>query len=166
LSELKVPDQIVLGTDKGSPLLVMEGNTAATRARVKAESTLDDPNKSEDGESESAPVDKSRGSLVLKDGPKRPSDGNRCWEVAFRGGEGISSGSALEEEEAQEDKDLGPDTSTVSQSIDTESLETGQDNKNSCPAMVEGEGQMDEDFIGKALRRMVLLDDIVDVSDS
>lgn len=39
----------------------------------------------------------------------------------------------------------------------------GEDNENGGPAVVEREWEMDEDFIGDALRLVEFLDDIVDV---
>jgi len=49
--------------------------------------------------------------------------------------------------------------------IDTKCFERGQDNKNGCPAMIEGEGEVDEEFLGQALGRVMLLDDVIDVRD-
>jgi len=71
---------------------------ATVRANDKAGGALDDPNEGEDGESESRPVNKARGSLVSEDGPKRPGNSDGGRKIAFGGREGISGGCALEEE--------------------------------------------------------------------
>lgn len=51
----------------------------------------------------------------------------------------------------------------VCEAADTESVECGDDNEDGGPTMVEGEGEMDKEFISIRLGRVVLLDDVVDV---
>lgn len=63
----------------------------------------------------------------------------------------------------EEGEDLGPDTSGLDGRVLAERLERGKDDEHGGPAVVEREGQVDEDLIRSALRLMVLLDDVVDV---
>lgn len=65
--------------------------------------------------------------------------------------------------QCEEDKDLGPDACTGRVRINAEGLERGQDNKDSRPTMIKGERQMNEEFIGQALRYMALLHNVVNV---
>jgi len=84
---------------------------------------------------------------VGEDGPERPSDGDGGREVTFGCGESVRSCGTLEEEESEEDKDFGPDTSTVSVCVDTESFKCGEDDEDCCPTVVQREGEVDEEFI-------------------
>jgi hypothetical protein len=84
---------------------------------------------------------------VSIDGPKSPGDGDGAREITFWSREGVGGGSAFQEEQCQEDKDLGPDTSMVCERIDTKGLECGEDNEDGGPAMVEREGQVDKDLV-------------------
>lgn len=61
---------------------------------------------------------------------------------------------------------LGPDTSLVVVRRDTEGLKGGQDDEDGRPTVVEREGEVDEELVGDRARRVMLLDDIVDVGDS
>src|SRR5258705_5377735 len=65
--------------------------------------------------------------------------------------------------QCQEDKDFSPDTSMVGECIDTKGFECGEDNKDGSPAMVEREGQVNEDLVTPCISDMVLLYDIVDM---
>jgi len=47
--------------------------------------------------------------------------------------------------------------------VDTECLKGCEDYENGCPAMIEGEWKVDEEFIRETLRGVVFLDDIIDV---
>ena len=97
------------------------------------------------------------------DSPKGPCNGDGCRKVSFRGGESVSGCSSFKEEQSQKHKDLGPDTGRVVASIDTECLEGSQDNENRGPAVVQGEGEVDESLVESTLRGVMLLDDVVDV---
>ena len=48
-------------------------------------------------------------------------------------------------------------------SIGAERDEGGEDNEKSCPTVVEREWKVNEYFVRKGLRGVVLLDDVVDV---
>jgi len=108
-------------------------------------------------------MDKGIWSLVSKDGPKRPGNGDRAGEVSLRSGEGIGCSCAFQEEQSQEHKDLSPDAGGVGESIDTEGLECGKEDKDGRPAMVEGERQVNEDLVTPRIGNMVLLHDVVDM---
>ena len=65
--------------------------------------------------------------------------------------------------QCEEDEDLGPDACPSRVRINAEGLERGQDNKDSCPTMIKGERQMNEEFIGQTLGYMTLLHNVVNV---
>jgi len=84
---------------------------------------------------------------VGEDGPERPSDSDGSGEITLRRGEGVCCCGALEEEKSKEDKDLGPDSSGINARVDTKSLKGCQDDEDGRPPVVEGEGEVDEEFI-------------------
>lgn len=47
--------------------------------------------------------------------------------------------------------------------VDTECLKGCEDYENSCPAVIEGEGEVDEKFISERLSGVMFLDDVVDM---
>lgn len=49
--------------------------------------------------------------------------------------------------QSKEDKDFCPDACVVGLCIHTERLECGEDNEDGGPAVIEREGQVDEQFI-------------------
>lgn len=148
-------------SDKRSTLFIAQRNASTTAKETHG--ALDNPDEGKDGEGQSRPMDKARGGLVGKDGPEGPGNGDRSREVTLRRGERVGGGGTLKEEERKEDKDFGPDAGMVAVGIDTECLERGQDDEDGGPAVVQGEGQVDEEFISKGLWGVVLLDNIVDV---
>lgn len=82
--------------NEGSAFLVGYKDHAAVAAE-ETYCSFDDPDKGQDGEDEGGPVDE--GSLlVVKNGPKRPSNGDRRRKVAFRRSEGVSSSGTFKEE--------------------------------------------------------------------
>lgn len=83
-------------SDKRCTLLVTESNSSTTT--IEAPCTLENPNQCEDGECEGRPVDKTRVSLLSKNGPQGPGDGYGSWEITLRSGESIGRGGALKEE--------------------------------------------------------------------
>jgi len=66
--------------------------------------------------------------LVVKNGPKRPSNGDRRRKVAFWRSEGVSSSGAFKEEEGKENKNFGPDTRRMVESVNTKGFEGTDDN--------------------------------------
>jgi len=64
---------------------------------------------------------------VIINGPKRPSDGDRRWKVAFRRREGVSGSCAFKEEKSKEDKDFCPDTCTMGEGVNTKGVESADD---------------------------------------
>jgi hypothetical protein len=170
-----------LGAHEGSTFLIMESNASTSRAGEEAIRALENPDEGKNRECQRTPMDESRGSLMSKDSPKRPSNGNGSGEIALGGGKGVGSCGALKEEpvmkyehegkqgirkvnsQSEEDKDFGPDTGSVGEGIDTECLEAGQDDEDSGPTMVQREWKVDEELVTKALRRVELFDNIVDV---
>lgn len=81
-------------------------------------------------------------SVDTKEGP---GDSDGTSEITLGRGECVSSGGGLEDEEGEEDEDLGPDSGAVRVGVATECLETGEEDKDGGPAVVEGEGKVDED---------------------
>ena len=49
------------------------------------------------------------------------------------------------------------------ESVGAEGLEEGEDDEERGPAVVEREGEVHEELVSGGLRRVVLLDDVVDV---
>ena len=147
-------------TDERRTLSVVKDNTTAT---ADPNSALDDPEEREDGERERRPVSERIRALVRKDSPQAPRDSDAAGQVSLRSGERVCSTGALEEEEAEEYEDLGPDASLVLPCVDAEGLEGGQNNKDGRPAVVEREGEVDEDLVSGALWLVELLHDVVDV---
>lgn len=103
--------------------------------------------------------------LVLKYRPQEPGDGDTGGQVTFGRGEGVRGSGGFEEEKREESEDLGPDASVVVKRVHAKRGERGQDNEDSGPAVVEREREVNEYFVGGAGRLMILLDDIVNVSD-
>jgi len=111
--------------NEGSAFLVGYKDHAAVAAE-ETYCSFDDPDKGQDGEDEGGPVDE--GSLlVVKNGPKRPSNGDRRRKVAFRRSEGVSSSGTFKEEEGKENKDIGPDTRFMVEGIYTKGVEHADD---------------------------------------
>ena len=65
--------------------------------------------------------------------------------------------------QGEEDADAGPDAGGLGGGVVAEGLEEGEDDENGRPAVVEREGEVDEDLVGGALRLVELLHDVVDV---
>ena len=65
--------------------------------------------------------------------------------------------------QSEEYKNLRPDARRVREAVNTKGLEGSEYNKNSCPAMVEREREMDKELICEICRTVGLLDDVVDV---
>ena len=154
-------------TNERSPLLVERDLVAAAEnAETQGNDGFADPDKGEDGECKSGPVDESVVGLVNEHGPEVPGDGNAGREVTLRGGERIGGRSRFEEEERKEDENLGPDAGVVVVHVDTERSERGEHDKDGSPAMVEGEGQVDEELVRDIRGLVILLNNVVDVCHS
>jgi hypothetical protein len=74
-----------------------------------------------------------------------PSDRDSTGEITFGTGEGIGGSSGFEDEESEEDEDLGPDSCGVGRGVTSESFESGEEYEDGRPAVVEGEGEVNED---------------------
>lgn len=145
--------------DERRALLILETDTALVK---ETHGALDDPDEGENGEREGRPVDESARGLVREDGPQGPGDRSASGQVTLGGSERVGGSGALEEEEGNEDEDLGPDTGTVGESVDAKRLEGGDNDEDGGPAVVEREGEVDEDFVAERLRSVVLLGNVVD----
>jgi len=154
----------LISADKRSPLLVMQ-NSAGTALVPVAPQSLGDPEETENGEYQGTPVNESGGPLVDEDGEEGPCDGNGGCNVTFCGGESVGGGCGFEEEEAEEDEDLGPDTCWVGQGIDTEGFEGGEDDEDGSETVIEGEWEMDPEFVVDVLPNVMFPDNVVDVTD-
>jgi len=66
--------------------------------------------------------------LVIKNGPKRPSNGDGRRKVAFWRSEGVSGSGAFKEEKGKENKDFGPDPRSMGESVYTKGFEGAEDN--------------------------------------
>lgn len=67
--------------------------------------------------------------------------------------------------QSKENQNLGPNASLLVEGIVTKCLKRGKNDENRGPTMVQGEWQMDEQLVGSALRSVMLLDNVIDVSD-
>lgn len=159
------PDESV-STNQRPPLLILQAHTPTPDLHADAPRALDDPHQRQDGKRQRAPVDELARlvhGLVREDREEREGDGDGGGEVALGGGERVGRGGALEEEEREEDEDLGPDPGGLLEGVDAEGLEGGEDDKDGGPAVVEGEGEVDEELVGPGLGRVIFLHDVVDV---
>lgn len=98
-------------------------DTGVARLREVAIKAFDDPEQADDRKCEGAPVDEPAGTLMSEDGKERPGDGDGSGEITLGCGEGVRGCGRLEEEEAEEDEDLGPDARVVGECVDAEGLE-------------------------------------------
>ena len=108
-------------------------------------------------------MDETAGALVLEDGEEGPGDSDRTREVALGRRKSVGSGGRLKEEESEEDEDFRPDAGTCGNCIDAECFEGGEENEHGRPAVVEREGQVNEDLVGCIARLVMLLDDVVNM---
>jgi hypothetical protein len=157
-----------LVSNKRSTLLVVENATRATVGE-QAVDALDDPESAEGSEDQRGNRDEARSSsaaLVSVDTEEGPGDGDGASEVTFRRGEGVGGRGGLEDEEREEDEDLGPDASAVGEGVAAECLEAGQEDEDGGPTVIEGEGKVDEEFIAQVVGSVILLDDVIDMTDS
>lgn len=109
---------------------------------------LDDPESAEAGKDQRGGGNEARSigtALVSVDTEKSPGDGNGTSEITFRRGEGVGGRGSLKDKEGEEDEDLGPDTGVVGLGVAAECFEAGQEDEDRGPAVVEGEGEVDED---------------------
>jgi len=111
-------------------------------------------------------MDEFRGGLLSKDGPERPSNRESSSNITFWRAEGVCNAGGFEEEECEENKNFGTNARPVEECIDTEGLEAGDDDKNRGPTVVEREGQMDKQFIAQVLSAVVLLHNVINMTDS
>lgn len=108
-------------------------------------------------------MDESGSSLMDINSPHRPGNSDGGRKIAFRAAESISGCRALKEEEGQEDEYFGPDTSSMLMGVHTKGFECGEDNKDGGPTVIKREGEMYKQLVSDVLRRMMLLDDVIDV---
>lgn len=92
-------------------------------------------------------MDEPRPLLMREYGKQGPRNGDGSGEVALGGRERVSRGCGFKEQEGEEDKDFCPNAGMVIAGVDTEGIEGGEDYEDGCPAVVEGEGEVDEEFI-------------------
>lgn len=113
------------------------------------------------------PTSPSRELQASAGGGKAGEGVSRCrpsGEAAGREREALTSdGAALEEEEREEDKDLGPDAGRVVDRA-AERVKGREDDEHERPGVVEREGQVDEELVGQAAA-VVGPDDVVDGRD-
>lgn len=65
--------------------------------------------------------------------------------------------------QSEEHENLGPDTGTLGERIDTKCLEGSEDHQNGGPSVPERERKVHEYLVTRGRRRMLLLDDVVDM---
>jgi len=149
-----------------SPLLIGNADVSTRELDSQSPRGLEDTDQREYGESQRSPMDECIGGLVGEDGEEAEADGEGTWKITFRGTECVASRSHFEGEEGKEDEDFGPSAWSFNRSIETEGFEGGNNGENSSPAVVQGEGEMDEKLVVDRLRTVIFLHNIVDMSDS
>jgi len=152
-------------TQKGTAFLVSESDATTSALEIDAICRLEDPNEGQDREGEGGPVNEGRRARMIEDGPQGPGDDESARKVSLEGGERVSGRGALQEEESEEHKDLGPNPSVMLSRIDTERLKCGHKDKNGGPPMPHGERQVHEQLIADGLGGVILLDAVVDVTN-
>ena len=114
-----------------------------------------------EGQALTRPVDERVGSLVLEDGPEDPGDDGGSSNVSLVGLERVSDSGRLEEEKREEHKDLGSDAGVVVD-LSAERLESGQDDEDERPGVVEGERKVNKQLVEQVSSSVVPLDLDVD----
>jgi len=152
-------------TDERSPLLIVQ-QTAALAFPPISEQALNDPEDAKNGEGQCAPMDEGGAALVDEDGEEGPADGDGACDVALGGGECVCGGGCFEEKEGEEDEDLRPDSCGFDEGVYAEGFEGGEEDEDGCESVVEGEGEVDPEFVVETLAGVMFLDDVVDVTDA
>ena len=139
---------------------------AATTARdleAKGYHGFANPQERKNGEDQRGPVDEPVGGLVGENGPEVPCDGSSGGEITLGRAERVRGSRGFEEEESEEDEDFGPNASMVRKRVDTKGSESREDDEDGGPAVIQGEWEMDEEFVRNVGGLMMLLDDVIDV---
>ena len=100
---------------------------------------------------------------MREDRPERPCNRDASGQVTLGRRECVGGGCGFEEEERDGYPELSPVAGGRRQSVYIERLEDGDNDKDCCPTVVEGEGEVDEELVIDGLRRMILFDDVVDL---
>lgn len=149
-------------TDKRGALLVVEGG--GVPAGKDAQDGAEHGDQADDEKGECRPVDKLAAGLVLEDGQQTETDDERTCDVALTVPD-VSCRGGLEEEKREEDDNLGDDARLVRDGVDAKGLETGDKEEDDDEAVVEAEGEVDEDGICEVGGRVVNLKRAVAVRD-
>lgn len=167
-------------TDQWCTLLVCEKYHTARELPVQPKDALGHEERAQDGKGKGSPVHKGV-VLLSEDTEEGPRNGDRCGQVTLSGGVSVSCGSAFEEEatpqesaagghpqapddlQCEEDENLGPDTGDFDARIDAKCFKGSENYQNGGPSVPKRERQMHKYLVAHARRRMVLLDDVVDV---
>jgi len=156
-------------TDQRSSLLIVKNTPDAAPGLVQPPCTGDDPEGAEDSKDETGDGDefaRATSALVGVDTKEGPGDGDGTSEITLGRGECVCGSGSFEDEESKEDEDLGPDTCVVGIGVASECLKSGQEDENGGPPVVEGEGEVDKEFISHVLSLVMLLDEVIDVGYS
>jgi len=148
--------------DEGSPLLVLQPNRPTPPEAVCA---LHDPEQRNNRKHQRRPMHERAlmHRLVREDRPQTPRDRHAGGEVSLRAGECVGSSGGLEEQQGEEDEDLGSDGGVVLKRVGAEGFEGGEDDEDGGPAVVQAEGEVDEQLVGDVDGCVMLLHDIINV---
>ncbi len=72
---------------------------------------------------------------------------------------------AVQDLQSEEDEDLGPDAGMLHGRVDAEGFKGGEEDEDGGPSVVEGEGEMNPDFVVQALGSMMAAHDVVYMRD-
>jgi len=131
-----------------------------------SEQALRDPEEADDGEYQSAPMDERGAPLVDEDGEKGPADGDRACYVTLGGGECVCGGCGFEEEEGEEYEEFCPDSCGFDEGVYAKGFEGREEDEDGCEAVVEGEGEVNPEFVVNVLASVMLFHDVVDMTDA
>lgn len=85
--------------------------------------------------------------LTSEDRPQTPRDRDGAGNIALGGRVRVRDAGALEEEEREEGEDFSGDAGVCVQGVDAKGFEARYDDEDGRPAVVEAEGQVDEDYM-------------------
>ena len=85
--------------------------------------------------------------LTSKDCPERPRYGDSASKITFRRAKGIGNTRAFQEEEREESEHFGANTSRLLKCVNAECLESGDNDENCRPAVIQTEGEVNENWI-------------------
>lgn len=162
-----IPSLDDLASDEWCTLLIVQ-QAMRSAALVQAISAPQDPECAQDGKHQAGNGDESASTglpLLIPDTEQGPRNRSSTSKVTLGRREGVGGSGGLKDEEGEEHKDLGPHTSVVLVGITAKGFKASEEDEDSGPAVVQGEGKVNKHFVSESARPVVLLDDIVNMAD-